>query len=49
MSNLGPGETNYSTEYLLCFPDLAIFVDGFGRRSRPVDIVWSKLPIEVSK
>ncbi|CAG7833908.1 unnamed protein product [Allacma fusca] len=39
--------SNMTTEYLLCFPDMAIFTDAYGRRSRSEDIMWSKLPLGV--
>ena len=44
-STATPAESR--TEYLLCFPDVAIFVDPYGRRSRSEDIMWSKLPLGV--
>lgn len=31
-------------EYLLCFKDFGVFVDEYGRRSRPNDIEWMKHP-----
>lgn len=31
-------------EYLLCFNDFGVFVDEYGRRSRPNDIEWIKHP-----
>ncbi|ODN04085.1 Citron Rho-interacting kinase, partial [Orchesella cincta] len=32
-------------EYLICFQDIGIFVDSFGRRSRSEDILWSHVPV----
>jgi len=34
----------WTDEYLVCFPEIGIFVDGFGRRTRSEDIIWSKVP-----
>ncbi|KAF4517257.1 hypothetical protein B566_EDAN011642 [Ephemera danica] len=31
-------------EYMLCLPDIAVFLDGFGSRSRPGDLKWSHRP-----
>jgi hypothetical protein len=46
-SNLDKGETVYCFEYLICFTDLAVFVDNCGRRSRSEDIIWTKVPTAV--
>ncbi|XP_067649660.1 citron Rho-interacting kinase-like isoform X2 [Haliotis asinina] len=32
-------------EFLLCFHEFGVFVDGKGRRSRPLDVKWSGLPL----
>lgn len=48
-SNMAPGKCTYDPEYLLCFHEMGIFVDSFGRRSRSEDIVWFKLPNSVGK
>ncbi|KAF3696176.1 Citron Rho-interacting kinase [Channa argus] len=32
-------------EYLLCFHEFGVFVDMYGRRSRPDEIKWSRLPL----
>ncbi|XP_051950833.1 citron Rho-interacting kinase-like [Xyrauchen texanus] len=37
--------TPQKEEYLLCFHEIGVFVDGFGHRSRPDDIKWSRLPL----
>ncbi|XP_051508547.1 citron Rho-interacting kinase-like isoform X2 [Myxocyprinus asiaticus] len=37
--------TPQKEEYLLCFHEIGVFVDGYGHRSRPDDIKWSRLPL----
>ncbi|XP_041956093.1 citron Rho-interacting kinase isoform X6 [Alosa sapidissima] len=32
-------------EYLLCFHEFGVFVDSYGRRSRPDDLKWSRAPL----
>ncbi|CAL8115584.1 unnamed protein product [Orchesella dallaii] len=32
-------------EFLICFQDIGIFVDSFGRRSRAEDVLWSRVPL----
>ena len=36
-------------EYLIAFPDFGIFLDENGRRTREMDIIWSKLPSCIGK
>jgi len=38
-----------SPEYLLCFHEMGIFVDGYGQRSREDCILWSRVPFTVGK
>ncbi|XP_038054827.1 citron Rho-interacting kinase-like isoform X3 [Patiria miniata] len=35
----------FPKEYLLCFHEFGVFVDGKGRRTRPEDMKWSRLPL----
>ncbi|XP_067132283.1 citron Rho-interacting kinase-like isoform X3 [Centruroides vittatus] len=35
-------------EYLLCFHELGVFVDSYGRRTREDEIKWTKLPFAFS-
>ncbi|XP_022099481.1 citron Rho-interacting kinase-like [Acanthaster planci] len=35
----------FEREYLLCFHEFGVFVDGKGRRTRPEDMKWSRLPL----
>uniref|UniRef100_A0A8C1R117 Citron rho-interacting serine/threonine kinase b n=1 Tax=Cyprinus carpio TaxID=7962 RepID=A0A8C1R117_CYPCA len=37
--------TPQKEEYLLCFHEIGVFVDAYGRRSRPDDLKWSRLPL----
>ncbi|XP_030621248.1 citron Rho-interacting kinase [Chanos chanos] len=37
--------TPQKEEYLLCFHEFGVFVDAYGRRTRPDDIKWSRLPL----
>ncbi|XP_043103447.1 citron Rho-interacting kinase isoform X6 [Puntigrus tetrazona] len=37
--------TPQKEEYLLCFHEIGVFVDAHGRRSRPDDLKWSRLPL----
>ncbi|XP_062854955.1 citron Rho-interacting kinase isoform X2 [Trichomycterus rosablanca] len=37
--------TAQKEEYLLCFHEFGIFVDAYGRRSRPDELKWSRLPL----
>ncbi|XP_016090588.1 citron Rho-interacting kinase [Sinocyclocheilus grahami] len=37
--------TPQKEEYLLCFHETGVFVDAYGRRSRPDDLKWSRLPL----
>ncbi|TRY60554.1 hypothetical protein DNTS_026969 [Danionella cerebrum] len=37
--------TPQKEEYLLCFHEIGVFVDSYGRRSRPEDLKWSRLPL----
>ncbi|XP_051524289.1 citron Rho-interacting kinase-like [Myxocyprinus asiaticus] len=37
--------TPQKEEYLLCFHEIGVFVNGYGHRSRPDDIKWSRLPL----
>ncbi|XP_052418568.1 citron Rho-interacting kinase isoform X4 [Carassius gibelio] len=37
--------TPQKEEYLLCFHEIGVFVDAYGRRSRPEDLKWSRLPL----
>ncbi|XP_065104344.1 citron Rho-interacting kinase isoform X2 [Paramisgurnus dabryanus] len=32
-------------EYLLCFHEIGVFVDAYGRRSRPDDLKWCRMPL----
>lgn len=32
-------------EFLLCYHEFGIFVDGYGRRSRKEDVKWTRLPL----
>jgi citron Rho-interacting kinase len=43
--DLGTDPNTQETEYLICFSNVGIFLDSFGRRSREAEIVFSKLPI----
>lgn len=36
-------------EYLICFQDIGVFVDSFGRRSRRGDISWGHVPVAFGK
>lgn len=40
-----PGKTE---EYLLCFHELGVFVDSFGKRTREEEMKWKKLPFTFS-
>ncbi|XP_031426731.1 citron Rho-interacting kinase [Clupea harengus] len=37
--------TPQKEEYLLCFHEFGVFVDSYGRRSRPDDLKWSRAPL----
>ncbi|XP_056629094.1 citron Rho-interacting kinase isoform X2 [Triplophysa dalaica] len=37
--------TPQKEEYLLCFHEIGVFVDAYGRRSRPEDLTWCRLPL----
>ncbi|XP_059360227.1 citron Rho-interacting kinase-like isoform X5 [Carassius carassius] len=37
--------TPQKEEYLLCFHEIGVFVDAYGRRTRPEDLKWSRLPL----
>ncbi|XP_054717989.1 citron Rho-interacting kinase-like [Uloborus diversus] len=37
--------SNKPQEYLLCFHEMGVFVNGSGQRTRPDDMKWSKLPL----
>lgn len=32
-------------EYLVCFQDIGVFVDQYGRRTREGDVLWSHVPV----
>jgi len=33
-------------EFMLCLPDVAVFLDSFGHRSRPGDFKWNHKPLD---
>ncbi|KAL2092757.1 hypothetical protein ACEWY4_012555 [Coilia grayii] len=37
--------TPQKEEYLLCFHEFGLFVDSYGRRSRPDDLKWTRAPL----
>lgn len=39
------GASDGCAEYLLCYKELGVFVDGYGQRSRPRDVTWGHLPL----
>jgi CNH domain len=36
-------------EFMLCLPEVGVFIDAFGVRSRPGDFKWSHKPLDFSK
>lgn len=39
------GASDGCAEYLLCYKELGVFVDGYGQKSRARDVTWGHLPL----
>lgn len=39
------GASDGYAEYLVCYKELGVFVDGYGQRSRGRDVIWGHLPL----